>query len=342
MGTALGELVEKEVIELDALNGKVLGIDSFNILYQFLSNIRGKDGSPLMDSQGNVTSHLTGLFYRTSNLLAKGIKPVFVFDGKPHALKEKTREKRKEIRTLAEQKMQEAIKKGNIEEARKFAKQSSKLTNEMIEEAKQLIEFMGLPVIQAKGEGEAQISVMAEQGKLYGCVSQDYDSLLFGTPVLLRNITVGGKRKIPGKNIYLDALPERILLKEVLEKNGINRKKLVWIAILIGTDFNEKFPKVGPKTALKLVKEFNSFEEIIKETKFNPEFDFREIEKIFLEPEYNEEFKIEFKLPEKQKVIELLCEKHQFNKERVTNTLNKLEEKLEEKGQQSSLGNWFK
>jgi len=341
MGTALGELIEKENIELDALEGKIFGVDSFNTIYQFLSNIRGQDGSPLMDSEGNVTSHLTGLFYRTTNLLSRDIKPVFVFDGKPHPLKEKTREKRREIRTSAEKKMKEAQEKGDLEEARKFAQQSSKLTKEMIEEAKKLVEFMGLPVVQAKGEGEAQISLMTAKEKVSGCISQDYDALLFGTPLLLRNITIGGKRKIPGRNIYIDVSPEKIELKKMLEKHEITREKLVWIAILIGNDFNEKFPKIGPKTALKLVKENNSFEDIIKKTEFTPEFDFKEIEKIFLEPEYNEDFKIEFKLPEKEKVFELLCEKHQFSKERVSNTLNKLEQKLEEKGQQSSLGKWF-
>ncbi len=341
MGTAIGELIEKEAIELDFLQSKTIGIDSFNILYQFLSNIRGQDGSPLMDSEGNVTSHLTGLFYRTTNLLSRNIKPVFVFDGKPHPLKEKTREKRKAIRTAAEQKMKQAQEKGDLETARKFAQQSSKLTKEMVEEAKKLVEYMGLPVVQATGEGEAQISMMTEKKELFGCVSQDYDALLFGTPLLLRNITIGGKRKIPGRNIYIDVSPEKIELKKMLEKNEITRKKLVWIAILIGNDFNEKFPKIGPKTALKLVKENDSFEEIIKKTEFEPDFDFKEIEKIFLEPEYNTDFKIEFKMPEKDKLTELLCEKHQFSKERVSNTLNKLEQKLEEKGQQSSLGKWF-
>jgi flap endonuclease-1 len=341
MGTAIGELIEKEVIELDALENKTIGIDAFNTLYQFLSNIRGQDGSPLMDSQGKVTSHLTGLFYRTTNLLARNIKPVFVFDGVPHKLKQKTREKRREIRTQAEKKMIAAQKKGDLEEAKKFAQQSSKLTGEMIEEAKKLVEFMGLPAIQAKGEGEAQISIMTEKGKLFGCVSQDYDALLFGAPLLLRNIAVSGKRKVPGRNIFIDSFPEKILLEKVLTKNGIDRKKLVWIAILIGNDFNEKFPKIGPKTALKLVKENDSFEEIIKETKFEPEFDFSEVEKIFLEPEYNEDYRIEFSSPDREKVNELLCETHQFSKERVKNTLDKLEKKLEEKGQQSSLGKWF-
>ncbi len=341
MGTALGDLIEKEIIDLDSLKGQILGIDSFNILYQFLSNIRGPDGSPLMNAEGNITSHLTGLFYRTTNLLNRDIKPVFVFDGKAHALKQKTREKRRAIRTAAEKKMLEAREKGDLETAKKFAQQSSRLTKEMVEEAKQLVEFMGLTAIQAKSDGEAQISLMTEKGKLNGCVSQDFDSLLFGTPVLLRNITIGGKRKVPGRNIYFDVFPEKIELNKALEKNEIDRKKLVWIAILIGNDFNEKFPKIGPKTALKLVKQNDSFEDIIKETKHKIDFDFKEIEKIFLKPLYEDDFKIEFNPPNKEKVLELLCEKHQFSRERVENTLKKLEKKTEEKGQQSSLNQWF-
>ena len=237
--------------------------------------------------------------------------------------------------------MIEAKEKGDLEEARKFAQQTSRLTKEMVEEAKQLVEFMGLPVVQAPSDGEAQISQMTEKGKLDGCVSQDYDSLLFGTPILLRNITIGGKRKVPGRNIFIESFPEKIELKKVLEKNKINRKKLVWIAILIGNDFNEKFPKIGPKTALKLVKEFDDFEEIIKETKQEIDFDWKEVEKIFLEPEYEEDYKIDFRNADKEKIIELLCEKHQFNKERVSATLERLQKKLDEKGRQSSLGKWF-
>lgn len=342
MGTAIGELLEREKISLDFLSGKKLGFDAYNILYQFLSSIRGADGAPLMDSHGNVTSHLTGLFYRTTNLLQREIKPVFVFDGEPSELKTETLAKRREIRTEAQEKHKEALKKGELEEARKYGARALKLTEDMVEEAKELIGFMGLPSIQAPSEGEAQIAFMVEKNDVFGCVSQDFDALLFGAKKVFRNVGITGKRKVPGKNIYIDIEPEMIELEKVLKALGIDRRKLVWIGILIGTDFNEKFPNIGPKTALKLVKEFDSFEEIIKKTGFKPEFDYREVEDIFLKPKIIKDYKIEFKQPDKSKVKEFLCEKHDFSRDRVENALKKLEQALEERGWQSKLETWFK
>ena len=341
MGTAIGELVVKKEISLDSLSGQTLGFDAYNILYQFLSSIRGMDGTPLMDSQGNVTSHLTGLLYRTTNLMTKGVKPVFVFDGEPSELKRETLKKRKAIRTEAEKKHKEALRKGEMEEARKMGARALKMTDEMIEEAKKLVELLGLPVIQAPSEGESQLAFMEGQGDIYGVVSQDYDCLLFGAEKVFRNITISGKRKVPGKNFYIDVQPEVVESKATLKELGISREKLVWLGILIGTDFNEKFPKVGPKTALKLVKEHDSFEAIIKETGHKPDFDYKEVAKIFLEPHIEKKYKVKFSLPEHEKVKEFLCEKHDFSNDRVENALKKLEKVIQEKGQQKKLDSWF-
>jgi len=340
MGTAIGDLLEKQEIDLDFLQSRKVGVDSFNILYQFLSSIRGMDGSPLKDNRGRITSHLTGLFYRTINLLERDIKPVFVFDGKPHELKGETRAKRQAIRTEAEKKFKKAQKEGDMKEARKYGQQAVRLTGEMIEGAKTLVEAMGLSVVQAPSEGEAQVASMVAAGDLYGCISQDYDALLFGTKKLLRNITVSGKRKVPGKDYYYEVKPEMIELDKTLSKLGIDRTKLIWIGILIGTDFNEKFPKVGPKTALKLVQENNSFEDIVKATGFEPDFDYKEIEDLFQNPVSTKDYKIEFNPPNMEKVCEFLCEEHDFSKDRVNSSLNKLDEKMREKGQQSRLDQW--
>jgi len=340
MGTPIGDLLTKQEISLDFLEARKVGIDSFNVLYQFLSSIRGQDGTPLMDSGGRITSHITGLFYRTINLMERGIKPVFVFDGKPSELKAETRKARNAIRTDAEKKFQQAKKEGSLEEARKFAQRAVRLTGEMVDQAKDLAKLMGLPVIQAPSEGEAQIASMVASGDLYGCVSQDYDALLFGTTKLLRNITVSGKRKVPGKDYHYDIKPEMIELQKTVDALGIDRRKLVWIGILVGTDFNEKFPKVGPKTALKLVKEHDAFEDIVKATGFEPGFDYEEIEKIFLEPKATKDYRIEFKMPDRPKLKEFLCEEHAFSEARVDSALEKLEQKLSERGQQSRLDQW--
>ena len=340
MGCPIGDILEKEAISLDFLNGRIVGIDSFNMLYQFLSIIRGQDGSLLSDSRGRATSHLSGLFYRTTSLVEKGIKPVFVFDGKPHKLKGATQEKRRTARKEAEKKFAEAKAMGRLDEAKKFAMQSTQLTDEIIESGKKLIELMGFPIVQAPSEGEAQIATMVSRGELFGCVSQDYDALLFGATELLRNIAISGKRKAPGKNYFVDVAPERISLAASLKKLGIDRKKLIWIAILVGTDFNKKLPKIGAKTALKLVQENDSFEKIIKKTGFEPGFDYREIEQIFLKPESNEDYSLKFKTPETQKIKEFLVEEHDFSIERVQNTLERLVQKSEEKGKQARLDAW--
>ncbi len=340
MGTAIGELLEKEEITLDFLSGRKVGVDSHNILYQFLSSIRGRDGTPLMDSKGRVTSHLTGLLYRTINLLEAGIKPVFVFDGKPHELKSETVRKRSRIRTEAKIKEERAREKGEEAEARKYAQRAVKLTDEMVGDAKKLIKLMGLPVVQAPSEGEAQIAAMVAENKLYGCVSQDFDALLFGTERLLRNIAVSGRRKAPGRDFYYEIKPEMIELQRNLEAMKIDRRKLIWIGILIGTDFNEKFPKIGPKTALKLVQEHSKFQDILKETGHEPGFDYREVEEIFLKPSSTKDYRIEFGLPEKDRIRKFLCDEHDFSAERVENALGKLEERAREKGQQSRLGQW--
>lgn len=340
MGTAIGEIVPREEITLEQLDGKTLGFDSHNIIYQFLSSIRGPDGTPLMDSHGNVTSHLTGLFYRTINLVEKGIRPVFVFDGKPSELKTDTLRKRRETRTVAIQKHEEALKGGDMEEAKKWGSRALKLDEKMVADARELISLMGFPVVQATGEGEAQVVQMVKDGKLDGCVSQDYDALLFGAPVLYRNVGVTGKRKVPGKNIYADVEPERILLQKVLEENSITQEKLIWIGMLIGTDFNEKFPKIGVKTALKLVKEHSSFEEILKATEYNPDFDWKEVEGLFTNPNVTTDYNVSFSVPQGDKVIDFLCNKHDFSVERVQNAMKKLSEKASEKSKQSRLGEW--
>ncbi len=341
MGTAIGDLLERQSISLTDLNGQTIAVDSYNILYQFLSSIRGPDGQPLMDSKRRVTSHLTGLLYRTANLVEKGIRPVFVFDGTPHALKAETLKARNTIRTEAFQKHEKALQEGNLEDAKKFGSRALRLSTEMISDAQELLEAMGLPIVRAPGEGEAQAAYMAKAKIADGCSSQDYDSLLFGAPVFYRNIAVSGRKKLPGRNVWVDVEPEKILLEENLQKLGISRQKLVWLGMLVGTDFNEKFPKVGPKTALKLVQENDSFENICTAAKFEPEFDYREIEKIFLEPAFTEKVEIEFKPLNREKLLSFLCDERDFSRERVENVLNKLAPKLEEKGKQSSLKKWI-
>ena len=197
MGVDFSDIVEKQKTELEFLTGRRIAFDAFNNLYQFLSIIRQADGTPLMDSTGKVTSHLSGLFYRTIKLVEIGIKPVFVFDGESPELKTKTKQQRREVRENSQKKWDEALSRGDTAEARKYAMGSSRLDSQMIDDSKKLLSLMGIPVVQAPSEGESQAAYLASTGKVWGVGSQDFDSLLFGAPILLRNVTITGRRKVP-------------------------------------------------------------------------------------------------------------------------------------------------
>jgi len=341
MGVAIGEIVPRHETGFDELKAKRIALDAYNALYQFLSAIRQPDGTPLLDREGRVTSHLSGLFYRTAKLVEMGVYPIYVFDGKPPEMKRATLEERKKVREAARKNWEEALKRGEIEEARKYAQAASRITEEMVGDSKELLTAMGVPWVQAPSEGEAQAAYMVSRGDAWASGSQDYDSILFGVERLIRNLTMVGKRKLPGKSIYVNILPERIELKEVLETLGITRRKLVWVGILVGTDFNEKVPGVGPKRALSLVREHDSLEDIFKVLGYKPEYDWRAVEKIFLEPDVSDDYEIRFSEPDREKVMEILVEKHDFSPERVEKALKSMEKAAPAGGAQTSLDAWF-
>ncbi len=323
MGVDLKPLIVAKQISLHDLKGKVVAIDAYNAMHQFLSIIRQRDGTPLKDSKGRITSHLSGLLYRTANLVEEGIKPVYVFDGKPHPLKLKTLEERKAVREEAKEEWIKALEAGDLEEAFKKAVRTSSIDKEKVEEAKKLLDALGIPYVDAKSEGEAQAAYMNARGDVDMVASQDYDALLFGSPLLVRNLAITGKRKLPDKQIYVEVMPEEIELQKVLEKNGITREQLVDIAILIGTDFNEGIKGIGPKKALQLIKEYKSIERLIEFKKIPEIENYEEIRKIFLEPEVNENYELEWREVDENRVIDLLCNEHQFSEDRVKNALEK-------------------
>lgn len=340
MGVQLGEIVSKEKLELEHLAGRKIAIDAFNSLYQFLAIIRQYDGTPLMDSQGRVTSHLSGLLYRNGKLLEAGILPAYVFDGKPPKLKRGVVAERMKIKAEATKKWKKAKKKGDIEEARMYAQQTSKLTDEMIEDSKKLLEYMGMPVVQAPSEGEAQAAVMAEKKDVWASASQDFDSLLFGSPKLIRNLTITGKRKLPRKNIYVTVEPEIITLEDVLKGLGIKRKELVDIGILVGTDYNEGIKGIGPKKALSFIKEGKTLEELYEKEGVEPEVDLKQLRDMFLKPEVTSKYKLKWQEPDREKVVKLLVDKHDFSIERVEKVMDKIEEVANQETIQSRLDKW--
>ena len=246
------DIIKGEEISLEHLFDKKIAVDSLNWIYQFLSIIRQTDGTPLQDSKGRTTSHLSGLFYRTIKLMEAGIRPIYVFDGKPPEFK-KVLEERRDVRAEAAREWKEALKRGDMEAARKHAQRSAAVTDEIIESGKKLLDAMGVPVIQAPSEGEALCAIMAGRKEAYATATQDYDSLLFGCPLLVRNLSITGKRK-RGDNV-ITINPELFVLKDILKSLSINQNQLIILGILVGTDYNPGgVPGFGPKKALELVK----------------------------------------------------------------------------------------
>jgi flap endonuclease-1 len=342
MGTNLKDLLIIKEIGFDDLNGKILAVDSFNLLYQFLSTIRQRDGALLKDSEGNVTSHLTGLFNRTTKLMQYGIKFAFVFDGKPPELKGKEREKRKTVKQEAMRLYEEAKVKKDIESMKKYASRTSILDQEMIKESKELISYLGFPVIQAPSEGEAQVAKIVSDKNAFAGVSEDFDSLLYGIPRLVKNLSITGRRKI--RAVYVTIKPKMIQLSENLNNLGIDQDQLIALAILVGTDYNPGGIRgIGPKNALKLVKQYkDDFDNLFKEAKWDENFDFpwTDIFYLFKKMPVEKSYNLKANEINPEKIIELLVEKHDFSKERVEKAIANLI-KSKSKKQQKGLGDWM-
>jgi flap endonuclease-1 len=343
LGVNLRDIVPKTQVNLEDLGGKSVAIDAYNALYQFLAIIRQPDGTPLKDSTGKVTSHLSGLLYRTSNLVEMGIKPIYVFDGVPPVLKAAEIQRRREVKMEAAIHYEKAVAKGDMVKARMFAQATTSMKDYMKEDAKRILNLMGLPWIQAPSEGEAQAAHMTRRGDADYCASQDYDSLLFGAPLLLRNVTISGRRKLPSKNVYVDIVPEVIALDSVLKQCEITHAQLIDVGILIGTDFNPGGIKgLGPKTALKLIKEHGTLENAMPHIK-NAEFPHppESIREVFLHPAVTDNYTIEWKEPNVEGIVDFLCRQKDFSEDRVRKALEKMQAGAQKQKGKTTLEKWF-
>jgi len=343
LGVNLRDLVPKTTVDLASLSGKSVAIDAYNALYQFLAIIRQPDGTPLKDRSGKITSHLSGLLYRTSNLVEMGIKVVYVFDGIPPALKEVEIKRRARVKEEALVKYEKAMQEGKVEEARMYAQMTSRLKDYMADDAKRLLKLLGIPWIQAPSEGEAQAAHLAKKRDTDFCASQDYDSLLFGAPQLIRNVTISGRRKLPRKNVYIEVVPEIVDLDKVLTELSITHEQLVDIGILVGTDFNPDGVKgIGPKTALQLIKEHGTLEKALPTLK-NAEFpaDPQRIREIFLHPKVTDNYPLFWREPDTDGVIEFMCGERDFDEDRVRKALDKMSTGIKKAKGATTLEQWF-
>jgi flap endonuclease-1 len=339
MGIQFGNVIKGKEIELAQLSGKKLAVDAFNTIYQFLSIIRDREtGASLTDSKGRVTSHLSGLLYRTTKLLENGIVPIYVFDGKPPAFKFATSAERRETRSAAHAEWQAALEKGApAEEILKAAKRSVRITGEIIDTSKQLLDCMGVQWVQAPSEGEAQCAHMCMNGLAWASASQDWDSFLFGSPRLIRNLSVSGKKRLPKTGAFIEMKPELLELKNVLESFGLTREQLIMVGMLIGTDFNPGVKGYGPKKALALVKAEQTLDSVLSKVAWEgpPAV---EVLDFFAHPPVSEE-KLELKILQPEQLRKMMIDEHEFSTERIEKVIKTLESLRPKAG---SLGKWVK
>lgn len=333
MGVALRDIISdyKTPLSWESLAG-IAAVDAHNALYQFLSIIRQPDGTPLMDQKGRITSHLSGILFRTVNFMEKGIRPVYVFDGKPPEFKQRTIDQRRSARDEAHDLWQKALERGEIAEAYKQARSASRVTEDIIGSSKTLLGLLGLPYVEAPSEGEAQGAMMVRKGDARYIVSQDYDTLLFGGPVLVRNLTISGKRKVHGRTVTVS--PERIILSDVLQGLNISREDLIRISILVGTDFNPGVKGIGAKTALKHVRN-GEFDKVAEEKL--PGTDIEGLMAFFLYPPVTEDYTLTWREPDREGLMKMLVDGYDFTPDRVEKSLDGLGVKAGQK----TLDSWF-
>ncbi len=325
MGVMLTPIIKKRTVSLDDLRGLTIAVDANNILHQFLALIRSPDGTPLMDSKKRATSHLVGLLLRTSRLIGRfGIFPVFIFDGEPPALKAGEIRRRRAARRKAEKEWKEARRKGDLAKAFSKAVYSGRLTSDMTDDAKRLLELMGVSQIQAPGEAEAQASFMAGKGQVWAVNSQDYDSLLFGAPRLLRYITISGKEFMPRKGESRPLRPELIDSAVLLSHLGLTRDQLVDLSILIGTDYNQGVFGIGPKKALRLIGHFGSIEKMPPHMISGLDSNYQAVRDLFLHPTVSETCSITHAVLDEDGLIHFLCDERDFARDRVENAIETL------------------
>ena len=332
MGTKLSDIISKRHLNFDNLKGKKIAIDFSNMAYQFLSSIRQTDGTPLMDKKGNITSVYVGIFSRITNLMQKGIFPCFVLDGSPPELKQKERERRHGLKEYAIKQLEKAETK---EEKLRLAKRTSKLTQDMVDEAKKLVEALGLPVIQAPQEADAQGAYLVQQKDCYAFASSDFDCLLHACPIMIPNLTLSQKRKTVSGYVFIK--PEIIFLKDVLKELKITQEQLIHIGILTGTDYNIGGIKgIGQKKALKLVTKTKDYNKMYKELKVD--FDWKKIYNLFAKMKVDKKYELKWSEPDPEKLNKLLVDKHDFKQDRVDSTIQRITKR---KKDQTGLNNFI-
>ncbi|OJJ61347.1 hypothetical protein ASPSYDRAFT_43301 [Aspergillus sydowii CBS 593.65] len=329
--------------DIKAHFGRKVAIDASMSIYSFLIAVRS-EGQQLMSDTGETTSHLMGMFYRTLRMVDNGIKPLYVFDGAPPKLKSGELAKRSARKHEATEAHEEAKETGTAEDVEKFSRRTVRVTREHNAECKQLLKLMGIPYIDAPTEAEAQCAVLARAGKVYAAASEDMDTLCFESPILLRHLTFSEQRKEPIQEIHLD---------RALEGLNMDRDQFIDLCILLGCDYLEPIPKVGPNTALKLIREYGTLEKVVESIENDskkkytmPEsWPYQDARELFISPDVRDaddpECDFKWEAPDVEGLIDFLVKDKGFNEDRVRNGAARLQKNLKS-AQQSRLEGFFK
>jgi len=340
LGVVLTPILKREQTTLKALTGRSFAIDASIEIHRFLALVRKPDGTLFTDKSGNVTSHLIGLLSWTSRLLTDySMQPIFVFDGPPNALKRKTLDARRQARQKAETQYSQAISRGDISTAWSKAVMTGRVTRSVLDDAKQLLSLMGVPWLDAVDDAEAQASFMASKGVVWAVGSKDYDSLLYGAPILARYLSIAGQEFLPSQHRMRRLIPELISLADNLRALGITREQLVDLAILVGTDFNEGVEGFGPKKALALIRKFESLENVPEPVKTKLPSGLTDVRNTFLHPRVRESFDIRHRAPDQAGLVKFLVKDRAFSEDRVLKNAEKLVYSYEHKDR--GLGEWL-
>lgn len=327
MGTPLTPIIRPiHKIGLRGIRYKIIAVDALNAVYQFLALIRLPDGELFRDKKGRITSHLIGISTRYTRLMYEyGCKFIFVFDGPPHPLKQRELERRKIQRKKSLEEWRKALREGDLAKAFSKAVVSAHVDNYIVESAKKLLELMGIPVITAPHDAEAQAAFIVNRGDAWAANTLDWDYLLYGGARMVRYITLTGFEWLPSRGIARRLSPELIVLDEVLQSLDINRRQLIHVAILVGTDYNEGIKGIGPRRALKLIRIYGGIERLPRDIRDKLPSYWGEVEELFLHPPVNNDYKIEFREPDAEGLYKFLVDEHDFSPRRVKLIVERLE-----------------
>jgi flap endonuclease-1 len=296
---------------------KKIAIDISIIIYQSVIAIRNS-GSDLTNDKGEITSHILGLFNRTLSFLDKGIIPVYVFDGKPPKLKQKILDARKVVKQKALEKLSETT---NEADKIKYLKRSVNITKEQMEQCRELLDFMGIPYIDAPEEADSQLSYLCKSSMVYAVLTEDMDILTFGSPKIIRNLTSHKKSVI------------EISLDNILEKLKLTNDEFIELCILFGCDYCPHLSDIKPEILYKTFIKNKNLDKTLLELKNMghnvPDiFNYQDAKDYFKEAIHTpiEPNILKLKDVNDDKLVSLLVDKYGLIKYKVLNKLKRLKE----------------